>query len=720
MNGYGDSVLWTGREWTELSGRRSSLYTVAARVRMTSQSSSALRLCAMVDYATGGDASDCTSISATAGDKGIISVTLPLDPLRDLERVRLGLFQEGGAALSNVLIDDVSAVLAGVTLSATPPPGPGPGPGPDPTPPPTPPGTPYPGYTYHLPTQRPFISLDDFNAASRSGDAFLRLKAQVDDAVNVTNALPPSATYEQLVSALNAGHYGYSAVDSVLMFRLTGELKYIDQALRMADLFIASENRKIAAGTQPEIAGDSYLEVGIYLEQVALAYDYGYTRLSAQQRAVWEAYASQTLNNVWNPGSASWGGVSRPWSGWSINDPGNNYYYSFLKATKLWTLATQNPIWISFLQQNKFTQMVPFFSQLNGGGSREGTGYGTAMGSLFENYRYWKSSTGEDLSALSPHARDTIDYWIHATVPTLDYYASIGDQARMSMPLMFDYQRKLVEEAVALNPDTDAGRRGAWWLNRIKVTDGGGGSVQGRMRYNFNYRYDLLAQGGTEQAPTSLTYDASGVGALFSRSDWTTSGSWISLVAGVYDQSHAHQDQGSFSFYKNNWLAVTSNVFSHSGINQGVELQNIVRFETSGAAIGQNNVTLAKSISDSPDLLQVTANLTPAYAQHAQQVTNWVRTLEYRRSTHTLKVRDQCSVAQGVQAVWQLHVPNRPAVQADGSIVAGGLRIKPLTPAAPTISVVDMHALSSEYGDGYRIELRAASGCEFLVELQAL
>jgi hypothetical protein len=593
----------------------------------------------------------------------------------------------------------------------------------DPVPPvpvtPTP-GTPYPGYTYTLPAQRPFISLSDFNSPNRSADAYARLKAQVDDAVRVTAALPSTTTYEQLVGALNSGHYGYSAVDSVVMFRLTGEVQYIDQALCMADLFIASENRKIAAGTQPEIAGDSYLEVGHFLEQVALSYDYGYARLTPAQRTAWEAYANQALYNVWNPDSARWGSVSRPWSGWSINDPGNNYYYSFMKATSLWALATQNASWITFLQQQKFTQLVPFFSQLTGGGSREGTGYGTAMGSLFENYRYWKGSTGEDLAALSRHANDTIDYWIHATVPTLDYYAAIGDQSRMSMPLMFDYQRKLVEEAVALKPDSAAAARGTWWLNRIKVTDGGDGSVLGRMRYNYNFRYDLLARSPAEQAPSALSYDASGAGALFARSDWSAGASWMSLVAGVYDQSHAHQDQGSFSFYKGEWLAVTSNVHSHSGINQGVDVHNIVRFESNGAVIGQNNTVVGKTVSDSAGTLLVTANLTPAYSRHAQQVTSWTRSLTYQRSLHKLQVRDQCSVAQGVQPVWQLHVPVRPILQSDGSILAGRLRIRPTLPAAPAVNVVDMHASSSEYGAGFRIELRAAGGCEFIVELQAL
>lgn len=611
---------------------------------------------------------------------------------------------------------------APVTPPAAPPVTPPPAVPPDPAPPPATPGpvAQYPGYTYTLPAQRPFISLDDFNSASRSADAYTRLKAQVDDAVRITAGLPASATYEQLVSALNSAHYGYSAVDAVVMYRLTGEVQYIDQALRMASLFIASENRKIAAGTQPAIAGDSYLEAGHYLEQVALSYDYGYARLSPAQRTEWETYAGQALYNIWNPASARWGTVGRPWSGWSINDPGNNYYYSFMKATSLWALATHNSTWITFLQQQKFTQMVPFFSQLAGGGSREGTGYGTAMGSLFENYRYWKSSTGEDLSALSTHASDTIDYWIHATVPTLDYYAAIGDQARSSMPRMFDYQRKLVEEAVALRPESPAARRGTWWLNRIKVTDGGSGSVVGRMRYNYNFRYDLLARSAGELAPSALLHNAGGAGALFARSGWTEAASWMSLVAGVYDQSHAHQDQGSFSFYKGEWLAITSNVHSRSGINQGVDVQNIVRFDANGAPVRQNTTLLSKTVADSADTLQVTADLAPAYSRSAHLVSGWTRSLTYQRSLHKLVVHDTCTVAQGVQPVWQLHVPARPDVQADGSILAGRLRVRPLAPAAPAVTVVDMRTVSTDYTAGYRLELRAASGCEFKVELQAL
>src|SRR5262249_36977055 len=155
-----------------------------------------------------------------------------------------------------------------------------------------------------------------------------------------------------------------------------------------------SENVLIAAGSSPVIAGDSYLDGGDYMEQLALTYDYSYSQLTPAQRTAWATYADQTINNARNHASAQWGGVSRPWSGWFVSDPGDNYFYSFMKATQLWSLASQNMTWIKYLQTNKYTILIPYFYALPGGGSREGTGYGTSLGSLFENYAYWKSSTG--------------------------------------------------------------------------------------------------------------------------------------------------------------------------------------------------------------------------------------------------------------------------------------------------------------------------------------
>ena len=114
----------------------------------------------------------------------------------------------------------------------------------------------------------------------------------------------------------------------------------------------------------------------------------------------------------------------------------------------LWALATQNTTWFDFLQTQKFGPLMDYYAALPGGGTREGTGYGTALNNLFGNYIYWKASTGEDLAGITPHTRETIDYWVHATVPTLDRFAPIADLSRESIPNLYDYQENLVHEAV--------------------------------------------------------------------------------------------------------------------------------------------------------------------------------------------------------------------------------------------------------------------------------
>ena len=292
------------------------------------------------------------------------------------------------------------------------------------------------------------------------------------------------------------------------------------------------------------------------------------------------------------------------------------------------------------------------------------------------------------------------------------------------MPLMFDYQRELMIEAAALNPGTAEGGRAAWWLATVPVTDGGGGWVYGAMRQNFEYRYDVLAAAQAaqaSQAPTALVYDGTGVGALFARSSWDKTASWLAAVAGPYDQSHAHQEQGGFTFFKGSWLAVTSNILSNSGVQQGVEGNNVLRFVSGGANIPQNDGTSTMTYTDSGDQLQVVENLAAAYSSHASQVLAWKRTLGYTRSAHRLQVVDTCTVASGVQPVFQVNVPTKPTVSG-GSAVASGLTITPTVPAGAVINVVDMHALNSDYGSGYRVDISypsGVSGCAFTVNLQA-
>src|SRR3546814_1127045 len=95
-----------------------------------------------------------------------------------------------------------------------------------------------------------------------------------------------------------------------------------------------------------------------------------------------------------------------------------------------WALASGNSTWMNLLRNDKLPALQAYFAKLPGGGSLEGTGYGTSHMRLFSLYQTWRDATGVDLGNANSHVTDSIHYWIHATVPTLDYFAPLGDQAR--------------------------------------------------------------------------------------------------------------------------------------------------------------------------------------------------------------------------------------------------------------------------------------------------
>src|SRR5688500_7326012 len=391
---------------------------------------------------------------------------------------------------------------------------------------------------------------------------------------------PAFGRFRRWVDAAVGGNPGYAfaAGDAAILYRLTQKQAYCDLAVRMVEQQVAEAEAAIAGGGKPPISGDSYLEVGPRIADLSLAMDTCKEQIDATQRKRWSDYAEQAVWNVWNHGSAKWGDRPHPWTGWSVDNPGNNYYYSFVEATMYWALASGSSKWMSFLRDKKLPPLQAYYAKLPGGGSLEGTGYGAAHMRLFSIYRLWRDATGQDLANANPHVSDSIAYWVHATVPTLDRFAPIGDQSRNSVPELYDYHRRLVLEARQLTREPAALAMSSWWLDSIAVRQMSGG---------FNSRYDLLAAGDGGAPPTALSYYAQGTGHLFARTGWDKDAMWVSFVAGPYNESHAHQDQGSFTLFARDWLVATENIWSHSGIQQGTEVHNVVRFERNNASASQ-------------------------------------------------------------------------------------------------------------------------------------
>lgn len=526
----------------------------------------------------------------------------------------------------------------------------------------------------------------------------------------VETGSPEYARYKDWVDAVvfdGEQRYAFSATDAAYVAQLDGDPAYCAHAVAMIEAHVAAAEAVIATGNRPEVSGDSYLEVGPILRDLSITYDWCAAQTTQQQRTRWAAYAEQAVWNVWHHEDAQWGGVAHPWSGWSVDDPGNNYYYSFVEATMYWALASESVAWRSFLETAKWPPLVAFFAELTGGGSREGTGYGVSHQRLFELYRVWREATGADLAAQSTHARDSVDFWIHATVPTMDRYAPIGDLARESYPNLFDYHRNLVLQARALTLDAAVRDRASWWLSRISVP---------QMSQGFNYRHDLLSAGGDGSAPASNHYFASGTGNLFARSGWDRGAIWMHFIAGPYDQSHAHQEQGGFALFARDFLAASANIHSHSGIQQGTEVHNVLRFVRSdGSTVPQREgttSTLAVTVEGDGTVV-ADADLTAAFGGDAA-VGSWQR--ELRFAGRTLRVHDTYATAGGAHAVFQVNTPVAPIVSGN-TARAGDLVVRVLEPAGAELSVVDWHAVDpAEFATSFKLEVSGGSG-EYLVEL---
>jgi hypothetical protein len=520
-----------------------------------------------------------------------------------------------------------------------------------------------------------------------------------------------------MVDAQLAGSnsYGFLAWFAGLLYQLTGNPAYGTYAVRLVDEWVTGEEALIAGGQRPKVANDSYLYVGDFVGNLALVYDWCWGLLTSTQRTRWLDYANQAVWNVWHPPAATWGGVAHPWTGWATDNPSNNYYYSFLRATMLFGLAArgEHPAaegWVTMFRKTKLEeQLLPAFEQaLVGGGSREGTGYGTSHAQLFELYDWWEQSTGERIHDLTSHTRASLAAFLHVTVPTLDRIAPIGDHARDSTAALFDYHRRYVEILTFFYRNEPIASRGKWFLSHCSVPE---------MSSAFMYVYDFLYDAPTVvEAPlTGLhrAYYAAGIGQVYTRSSWKRDATWVNLIAGPYTESHAHRDQGSLLVYRNEWLADDQNLRSHSGIRQEEIMHNLVRIDQGGKPTRMVYETSSKliALADEGTYTYAAADITPTYAGRAA-VQRIERELVFLRPA-TVVVFDRVEGTANTARVWQLSTAKAPSLSGSTATIVGSkstLTVHRLLPVGATTRVANWNGDQDMTGGGYRLEVADSGG----------
>ena len=537
-----------------------------------------------------------------------------------------------------------------------------------------------------------------------------RLKAALDAGT------PTAARFRNTVDAWAGGSdvYNFQAWNAALLGQLTGTTSYCTKAVANVETQVAAAEAKIAAGAVPDVAADSYLNIGDMIGNVALVYDWCYPQVTAAQRTRWIAYANQAVSNVWHYATARWGTTTVPWSGWSIDNPSNNYYYSFLRATMLLGLATkgensQADTWISEFRDAKIVgQLDPqFTANLVGGGSREGTGYGVAMRKLFELYDLWKSTTGEVLATKTAHTRASMLAMIHQTLPTLDRVAPTGDHSRDSTAAFFDYHRDYFQQLMASFPSDALAARAKYLIanSSIKTMGNGFMAVQ-------DFINDTPSIPTTPLTGLNTVYQAKGIGEIYARSGWDTAATWINLIAGPYTESHAHQDQGALMIFKGAWLAYDANINSHSGLAQATTAHSLVRIDSGGAPIPQvaSTTSTVLALKKAASFTYMAADVTPAYASNAA-IQKVQRELVYVQPNVAI-VFDRVQTTTATTQTWQLAVPTQPVLSGNTATITNAghsLKLTRIAPSAATLSTYNFTA-DADFNGGFRVDERVAGG----------
>lgn len=552
------------------------------------------------------------------------------------------------------------------------------------------------------PTQHPRIYIE----ANRA-----RLKASL--ASNTRAATRFRTTVDNWVNGTDV--WGFQVWNAALLGQLTGDPKYCTKAIATVDASVAADEALIAAGSQPNVAHDSYLHVGDVLGDLALTYDWCFDSITAAQKSRWIAYANTTLYNLWHPTTAKWGSRAIPWSGWATNDPANNYFYSFMRATMLVGLATKGEdpsgdTWINLFHDTKMLgQLVPTFdSQLRGGGSREGTAYGVSMRGLFNLYDMWYATTGEKLQAKTKHARQSLRTAVHQIVPTLDHIAPTGDQPRDHSAAFFDYQRQYLTELIQLYPHDPFSPKVKTLLTQTNVPE-----MARQELLVWDFLYDDAEVTGAPFETIGTSYYASGIGQVYSRSGWDKQATWLDFTAGPYTQSHAHQDQGSFLIYKGGWLGYDGEIDSASGIIQETGGQSLVRIASGGTTIKQsvNTTSTMAAVHKGAGWFYAAGDVTAAYAGNAN-ISKVQREMLFIEP-NTIVVYDRVATSASTTQTWQLVTPVAPTVAGPTARISGAhtMDVARLVPATGATSVAtSLSSTNSDYRGGYRLDTMQPGG----------
>lgn len=573
-----------------------------------------------------------------------------------------------------------------------------------------------------------------------------RLRASI--AAPTTRATQFRTQVEGIVAGGTALNYGFKPWMAALWGKLVDNVAARQWAVNKLDACIAEMEAIAATGTRPTtplaagygrgIGWDSYLDFNMWMMNFALVYDWCRDELTPAQKARWLAWGDLCCNNLWNYTNERWGGVLQSPNTWARNNPGDNYYHSFLEGTIYWALATDGEstgawtgqTWIEYFRETKWQgQVLPYQAAfVHGGGSLEGIGYGITVATrLYHGILWWYMSTGENLALNNSYAYECLDLMTHGIVPSLTNEALAGDSS--SPENVLDINNRTYYLVLSnLHRGTAAAGVGKTLMaaSPVAVVKNGYGPDYSRVHEFLWGEADTSTPVALNTLPTARL--AQGIGYFYGRDDWTTTASWFLLVCGPFEQNHAHQDQGAFQIWKNQRLATAAEAFNNNGTvgtfsySLGPSMHNQVRVEQSGVHILQTRSTVPTGSVGLGTYRAASNSQYYCYAL-ADNLGNYdMRPQITRMEREFLLIRPGCYVVfdrvattgTNISRIWTLNLKVLPTISGSHLYMVSGadrLDAYRIAPTGLTTSYDYWPTLGgSVYTSGYRISAAHSTG----------
>ena len=561
----------------------------------------------------------------------------------------------------------------------------------------------------------------------------LRAKACYDDNGNPLGACTPTDDWTKFIGWINEAspYYKPTAYDFLLAYQVTQDQTYAQRAISDADATAADLTTE---------RGDSFLHVYAHVRAVASTYDMLYDQLSASQRTNYVNYLNQVMNELWNP-------LNNPtytWSGWATNDPGNNYFYSFMLATTYAALAlynenpsppslplngtTYNDIY-EFLQAKMTQQMIPWLTGYGkGGGWHEGVNY--RLGSymhMFEMFKTLRDAGGPNLFQDLDFAKESVYYQIYIMQPGFQYLYPGGDLARESSMSVSPYDRAVMLLLADGLRGQQEGEYAQYWLDNVLT------SMPSGWAFLFTVEFELYQnQFGRSFTELPLGYLAEGCDFVTSRTSWSAADAVsASFVSADHVQSHQHYDQNSFVIYKDGWQAPDASTYSHTGIVQSTDTHNTILVDGRGQRYGADTGNITKYELTSEYSYSV-GDASDAYygGQYGRKdegdpplLTHFEREFVHVKPDYVLVFDRITPVSASSEIKYLVHSHNQPSVQGNmvtSSQGGGKLFHKTLLPENAVLNVVsEYHGLDGALSS-YRVEIKAPSPVAHHLQLNVM